>query len=183
MMKKIYFLFILACIFLSSCGPKINQKQKQKLEQLTQSVDSVAVVVNAIDSAELISRVSDFFAKKNYVQNEMKDTLERETIFMLDAFVQLRKGMGYLQEQYIPIREEANIMQQQLIDLNHDVENRLIDEKKFDKYYQLEKDNFEQLFLAAGRLNEVNQKTLKAYNERLPKIDSLINAYKARLNE
>lgn len=174
---------IVALLFLASCGPKITKEQEERLNELTANIDSIASQIATIDSVKSQKMTSDFFAKKNYLQIKMTDTISRDILFKLDEFVQLRKGMGYLQGEYSGIAAEAKIMQQQMEDLNHDVESGLIEEKQFEKYYELEKTNFDKLKFAAERLVDVNERMHPAYNKQVVFIDSLINAHKAKLND
>ncbi|MDB4083175.1 hypothetical protein N9502_02795, partial [Vicingaceae bacterium] len=60
-MKK--HLLTLSFIFslLVSCGPKINPGQQESLQNLTNQVDSVTELVNALDSAELNQLADNFF--------------------------------------------------------------------------------------------------------------------------
>ena len=169
--------------FLVACGPKINSAQQDKLENLTTKVDSIAKKVNALDSAALVQLTNDFFERKNFIQEKMTDTLEPEIIFKLDAFVQLRKEMGFIRGQYAVIKSEANILKQQLIDLNHDVSKRLVEEKRFDQYYELENENYTKLADAATKLIAGVEQGTEKYNELVVIADSVIAAYKANLNE
>lgn len=182
-MKYISLIALTLSVLFTACGPKINTEQQQKLETLTVKVDSIVEKVNELDSASLIKMTEDFFNKKNFIQEKMADTLEPKTIFMLDAFIQLRKEMGYIRGQYGIIKSEANILQQQLVDLNHDVSKRLVEEKRFDKYYDLEFENYNQLSTAASGLFSGVETGTERYKEMVGEVDSLIKAYKANLNE
>lgn len=182
-MKYISLFVLTFSVLLTSCGSKINKEQQQKLEALTVKVNSITKKVNELDSAALVKLTDEFFERRNFIQQKMTDTLPPEMIFMLDAFIQLRKEMGYIRGQYGMIKLEANILQQQLVDLNHDVSKRLVEEKRFDKYYDLEFQNYNQLSTAASGLFSGVETGTKKYNEMVGEVDSLIKAYKAKLNE
>lgn len=182
-MKRNILILFAAISLMVSCGPKINSTQQKSLEQLTQKVDSVAELVNALDSAELTQLIDSFFNRKIFIQNKIVDTLKPEMIFKLDSFVQLRKGMGFIRGEYYTIKNEANILKQQMLDLNHDVSKRLVEEKQFDRYYTLEKINYDQLAIATSQLTAAIEKGSNKYESLLPVIDSVIEAYKANLHE
>ena len=183
MKKPLFTLSLIFSLLIVSCGPKINPDQKESIEKLTNQVDSVAKVVNALDSAEVKQLADNFFDRKNYIQNKIVDTLKPEMIFKLDAFVQLRKEMGFIRGEYGTIKNEANILKKQIADLNHDVSEGLVDEKQFERYYSLEKTNYDQLTMATGQLTAAITEGSKKYNELLPEVDSLIAAYKESVNE
>ena len=182
-MKKYIIILLSTSSMLVACGPKINSTQQDSLQKLTNNVDSVAELVNALDSAELTQLADNFFERKNFIQNKMVDTLQPEVIFKLDSFVQLRKEMGFIRGEYLTIKNEANILKQQMIDLNHDVSKRLVEEKQFDRYYTLEKTNYDELTMATSQLMAAIEQGSIRYETLLPAIDSLITAYKAKLNE
>ena len=91
--------------------------------------------------------------------------------------------MGFIRGQYAVIKSEANILKQQLIDLNHDVSKRLVEEKRFDQYYELENENYTKLADAATKLIAGVEQGTEKYNELVVIADSVIDAYKANLNE
>lgn len=182
-MKKLLMLSFPVSLFLFSCGPKINEDQQAKLNELSESVDSIIVAVNGLDSAELFKMTTDFFEKKEFLQQKMSDTLKPELIFKIDEFIQLRKAMNFVASEYSPIKAEAKITENQVKDLKQDVDNRLIDEKKFNTYYELEQKNFSQLKFATDRLVDISKQAKEGYEEKTPLVDSLITAYKAKTNE
>jgi len=181
---KVFFIPLLICsLVLVACGPKINDNQQKQLKKLTEQVDSITKTINAIDSAKLITMTSNFFERKEYVQNNLVDTVDKKTLFKLDDFIQLRKGMGYLATEYSSVKSETNIMSQQIEDLNHDVDKGLIEEKQFNRYIGLELENFKQLQPAAGRLIAINENMKNQYNSKVGLVDSLIAANKTKLND
>ena len=74
MKKHLFTLSLIFSLLIVSCGPKINPDQKESIEKLTNQVDSVAKVVNALDSAEVKQLADNFFDRKNYIQNKIVDT-------------------------------------------------------------------------------------------------------------
>ena len=182
MRNSILFLFSIS-LLLNSCGPKINSEQQNNLELLTAKVDSIVNEVNTLDSVALMDLTNDFFDRKNYLQRQVSDTIAPELIFKIDSFIQLRKGMGFIRGEFSPIKTEANILKQQLEDLSHDVDNRLVEEKQFDRYFELEKNNFDELSIAYQQLSVSIELVTKKYNLLAPGIDSFIEDYKARIND
>ncbi len=182
MRKSILFLSVIG-LFLTACGPKINSDQQKSLSTLTSQVDSVTSIINAMDSVELMTLTDNFFNRKNFLQKQMIDTLEPEIIFKLDGFIQLRKTMGFIRGEYGVIKKEANIMKHQMVDLNHDVSERLIEEKQFGRYYSLEKANYDELKLASIQLKRAVEVSTKEYNERIVAVESVIDAYKTKKDE
>ena len=182
-MKKITFVLLSSILLLTACGPKINKEQQERLEVITESVDSITTAVNELDSASIDQMIKEFAKKKEYIQNGLKDTVPYSLIYRLDDFIQLKKGMLFIQNEFNMIKKEANLMNSQIKDLNHDVDNRLVEEDQFERYYELEKKNSEQLETAASQLLLRVKKMQEEYPKLVPVVDSLIDANNAKLNE
>lgn len=182
-MKKITVVLLSSLFLLVACSPKINKDQQARLEAITDRVDSIAEAINDIDSLALEQKLREFFEKKEFIQNGLKDTVPYDLIFKLDEFVQLRKHMGFIQKEYSMIKREANLMNAQIEDLNHDVNNSLIEENQFERYYELEKKNSEQLKAASDQLFFNIRRVDEKYPELVPLVDSIIDSYKSEMNE
>jgi len=175
-MKK--YLIIIIASLLVACGPKISAEQSEKLENLTLKVDSaVDILTNTIDSNRLITLTSDYLNKQSFFENDMKDTVDRETIFLIDEFMRDKKAIKYLSANYGPFMNEAKAMKEQLQDLKLDIDNRLVDQEQFKKYYDLENNNFLELDNAVKTIKDVYLRVDSELVRRTPKIDSIINAY------
>ncbi len=182
-MKKIFFLTFLCCGLLA-CGPKITSEQVRQLDELEAGVDSaVALLMNEIDSTTVFNLTNSFFKDREFFQNEMNDTLDTKTIFFIDKYMGYKKSMQFLQLNYRSIAKESLIMQKQIKDLRHDVENRLVDESRFVKYYELEFSNFTQLQEASKQIGNIYNKSSAELAEMRPKIDSIVTAYKSKIVE
>lgn len=182
-MKQLSIILISVSFFLTACGTNITDAQQTKIDALEIGIDTIVKNVTAIDSVEVIKMVTNFNARKNYLQKEMTDTIDQEALFALDRFVSLRKGMAFIGSEYSSIKSEALVMQKQIEDFQHDIDHKHMDETQFERYYALEKENFDRLEQSAERLVITNSKITEAYNERVIFVDSLINAYKNRVNE
>lgn len=181
-MKKAFLLSGIS-LLLVACGAKISKEQSTQLEQLSTNVNaSVAILMNDIDSSRLVEMSNEFFANRAFFQNVMNDTIDTETIFIIDDYMRNKKAMEYIKTNFIPIRLEAQSMQQQILDLEHDVENGLVEQEQFDKYYELESRNFEQLERAINQINSIYLRIDTELVQKAPKIDSIINAYKAKMD-
>lgn len=178
-MKNYASIGLVILLFTASCGPKINEKQQESLNELTLKVDSSLAILTAIDSAEMMQMGSDFEQMKFFLLNDIKDTLSPATVFYLDSFLNLKKPMAFITSKYSPLKQEGLIIQQQMKDLKQDVENRLVDEEQFEKYYTLEKENYSKLHEAVGQFNNAYNVSRRRYTNMKPKIDSIISASKS----
>ena len=113
----------------------------------------------------------------------MKDTLSRETLFFLDSFLVMKKTLRFLNKDFFAIRNEVKTITKQLADLKKDVDNGLVNETHFEEYFKMENDNFRQMHLICLPINENFIKDFDKYERMTPKVDSIISAYKAKINE
>ena len=181
-MKKAL-LFNIICFLLVACGTKITDDQVKKLDQLTQRVDSsVDILINQIDSNKVVELTDEFFMKKSFFENEMKDTIDRATIFIIDNYMRSKKSMEYIRMNFAPLIQEAKTMQLQISDLKHDIDNRLIDQEQFEKYYDLENRNSLELESAVEQIKSIYLKMNEELVKKNPQIDSIINVYNKKVD-
>lgn len=179
-MKNISFLLFSIALILIACGPKISAEQEEKLSQLNQEVDSTYQTIMAVDSNKLIEITNGFAERRDFITKNMSDTISREVAFYLDSFLMMKKGILFLSKEYKPILKESKIVKKQLQDLNHDVQNRLVDEKHFEKYYFLEQDNHMKLKGIVSQIKKAYDIIEEKYFRMLPKVDSIIEASKQK---
>lgn len=178
-MKNFIPIVLVILLFTVSCSPKINEQQQESLNELTLKVDSSVAILAAIDSAEIMQMGNEFEKMKGFLLNDIKDTLSPETVFYLDSFVNLKKPMAFITSKYVPLKKEAITVQQQMKDLKQDVDNRLVDEEHFEKYYRLEEENYNKLNDAVGQFNKAYNVSKRRYSNMKPKVDSIISASKS----
>lgn len=181
-MRIKFLLFSGICTLLIACGPSINDQQWKQLKQLTKDVDSVHHIISQVDSSEILEIIKGFKERRNYIINEMSDTLSPETIFYLDTFLVMKKSILFFESQYFPILEESSIMKAQIKDLTTDASNRLIEEERFQSYYELEQDNFMKLLNVSEAISRKYNIINRKYYNMLPKVDSIISATRKEPN-
>ena len=74
-------------------------------------------------------------------------------------------------------------MLEQMENLSHDIDKRLIDTKGFEQYYQLEFDNYNKMRDAVNRLNLAYRVCKQRIDSLDGKLDSVMIAYKKEHNE
>ena len=180
-MKLIKTLFIGLSIsaVLVACGPQISKEKLAQIDELEAMINDASEMLNAVDSATAIQAVDTYNENLHYIQNNLKDTLPRQEAFFVDTYYRLRKIMQKFSENYNTLSSEVVIAKQQLTNLRKDAKNGLVEEKQFDEYLALERQNTEGLFNATKDLMEPFQKALPLYEKKNPRIDSLIQSFEA----
>lgn len=178
-MKKISTLLVISSIlfFLSACGPTIPDAKMQELNKLENTLDSSEKLLLSIDSADAFATIAKFRENLNFIQSEMNDTLPMRAAVVVDKYFRFRKIVDNYQNNYSIIKDEVNTSQEQLRNLRFDAENGLVEEKKFDDYFALEKENIEAVEAAIGKMTSDLEQTLPVLKEQTPKVDSIIKVY------
>ena len=181
-MKLIKYLFatLTAISLLIACGPNIPQEKMDELSALDQKLDSVILLVETVDSARAVNAVGTFEKNIEIIQYDLKDTFPRETAFFVDSYYRLKKALRNFARDYNMLSNELVIAEQQLKDLRTDAENGLIEVEQFNDYLVLETENINELKAVSESIIPPMQKALPIFEEKNPRIDSIIQAYKAK---
>jgi hypothetical protein len=179
------YLPIIAIVFsigiLSSCTKNLTEEQNQKLNALGLQLDSTLSSLNEIDSAKTFDSSENYFENLNFIQNEMTDTIDRETTFFIDKYYSLRKDFKLFKTNYSKVRKEIAVTRTQLANLKHDGDNGLLQEGQFDKYYHLESNNIILIMETVNGVTKAVEQILPAYEKMNTKIDSIVNSSKQKM--
>ncbi len=181
-MKYSFAFVILVSLFVSSCAPKISTEKQEQLNELSLRADSSLQELNSLDTAKAFANASHFWENVNFIQNKMTDTIDVNTAKTIDRYYALRKAFKLFQANYSKSLKEMELCKKQIQDLNHDVNNDIVDETQFDRYYHLESNN---IVLAEEAVNEVLRAIntiLPIYDTLNPKIDSILAISKSSAN-
>ncbi len=167
-------------LFAIGCGPSISEEKLNQIGELETILDSSEARVLSIDTA-LAKQLADTFELKLYFfQYKLKDTLPREEATFIDTWYGMRKTVRKYSRNVDLILNEINISKKQMQDLRFDAENGLLDEKQFDDYISLERNNVEKVGYAADDLMNRFEKVYPLIQKKLPRVDSLIKAYREK---
>jgi hypothetical protein len=149
----------------------------QELNKLENTLDSSEKVLLSIDSADAFSTLVDFYKNMEFINSKMNDTLPMQAAIIVDRYFRLRKVTDNYQSNYSAIKNEVNASQEQLDNLRFDAKNGLVEEKQFDDYLALEKENIDVVELAINKMISELEPILPILKEQTPKVDSIIKVY------
>jgi|GEM_PF-5408150 len=171
------FIYIAILFLLFSCGVKITSEQQEHLDELKITYDSLIVGFEKIDSSQITFLISDYTKKREFFSKEMKDTLGEDQMLLIDEFMGLNKHLDYLENGYEILGDEIKTTAEQLNLMQTDIDNRLIDQKQFTKYIEVEYENMNALEGEIGRYFGTYNGFAIYYEENIAKIESIIKAY------
>jgi hypothetical protein len=161
----------------------MSDQQKEELTNIQLLIDSSGYYLTSIDSVFAIGATNNFNSNIHYIKNDMVDTLDNETMLFIDKYYGLRKGFRKLGEKYLGTMAEYKISREQVKNLKHDINNGLVEPNQLDQYLELEKKNIELVFESSKTIAKLNKNLVPLYEKMNPKIDSLIEASKAKLKQ
>lgn len=165
-------------IGLYACRPSIPDEKLSQIDSLEKVLDSAKIRIETIDTITAFDMAENFETKLLFFQAEMKDTLPRVEANFVDKWYRMRKPMRKFSANYLLFKNELEINIQQMKDLRYDAENGLLEEKHFDEYIALEKDNVSNISSAVHDMVDNYEWVKPQYEKKLPRVDSLIRAYK-----
>ncbi len=138
-MKGINILFV--CFVLASCTSKVSKWQNQ-ITACIASVDSTRYSLNTqIDSSALVDLLNDSkFKWERLKQQLMRDTLDKESLIVLDAFNTAYSNSKNLTEERNSCNVANNALKKRLLNLLDDIEHGNGDRSSYCASVQHEKE-------------------------------------------
>ncbi len=180
---KIYFAFIILCTALFACNSTPYTEEIREAEKLIATLDSAEGELAEIDTAGVRNASKGYSAKVGFIQNKFKnsqDTIDRELAELLTGYKELKKPY----QRFIPIyestRKEIEFSGKQLRNLKFDLENNSLDSQMVAEFMQAERDAVKKVIQSIEQLKTSKTVTKKKAAIWEPKIDSVVNALKAK---
>ena len=158
---------------LSACLSKQDEENLAKVDELIAMNDSSISALEATDSSTIYVHHDTLFSNLNYLQTHLTDTLERSLLKKLSDYRDIRKAYRAYKEQFTLTLNEARNEKEQLIKLKQDIENDIVKEDKFEKYYDLEFTNVKVIKENTDKLTVRINLSEEIYNQLAPTVDSL----------
>lgn len=167
--------------FLFSCGTR-NAQLISEVEKLEEQLKKAQQSIASIDTSKIGNYLQISTENLKYIQENYKDTLNKENAFLLSDYSSARKSLKRFSEQYSDVIRELSYTQAQLSALKADVENNIVDEQKFSDYFNAESKSVEKLAELTNNLNNWYASALRVYEEKNPSIEKFISQLKEKQN-
>tara|TARA_B100000508_G_C11451840_1_gene274526 strand:+ start:67 stop:612 length:546 start_codon:yes stop_codon:yes gene_type:complete len=180
-MRFLLIFFIVS--FLFACGPKISSEQQEHLDELVITQDSLNTWFARIDNPSFDSMMQVFNLRKDYIKNEMKDTLSKEAVVKLNAFLLQSNDYDFLEENFPIMKAELETASEQLQLMQKDIDAGVIGAEKFEEYIEIEYENSKVLQRELNRFISTYRSQIELYHTMVEEVDSIIQDYKFRKGE
>jgi len=135
-MKKVLLsLLLVATIF--SCRNSF-EAEHQQIVDLQTTIDEAEKVLLAIDTVETFTMVREF-KQELWRFGAKYDSLDKEAAFKMADYYANKKSLYFLYDNYAVFVKEIDLSRKQLLNLKKDLDNNIIDQKKFEEYLITEK--------------------------------------------
>jgi len=181
-MRTIIFTLLIASLVVA-CGPKISSEQQEHLDELVITQDTLNAWFARIDNPSFDSILTVFNARKDFIKNEMKDTLNKDAVILLNAYLLQANDYDFMQENFPVMKAELETATKQLELMQKDIDAGVLGAEKFEEYIEIEYENSRVLQNELNRLIRTYRSQIELYHTTVEEVDSIINDYKLRKGE
>ena len=169
---KLHFLFALF-LTLAACSNEQTKQQLAQLQELQQHYEKVNTQFANLPLDWFQEKLKENEIKTAFIQNNIQDTIDKNTAFTFGDFMRLRRNIKKFQAAYE--EQEKNLMfaQNQLNSLTTDVNNELIDKVDFETYFQRESKALNDI---AERVEQL-ERWANNLKERYHQLDDFVNEF------
>ncbi len=171
---------ILVLSFIVSCSSQQDKENIAKVEALIQETQTYVEQLEATDSVSISEHYKKMMHHIEYLQLNLTDSIPTPLIAKLSDYRAHRKTYQFYGKKFSSTLKDAKLEVKQLEALKKDIENNIVDENKFDNYYQLEASNVGAIAENTIKMVESIEKSEEVYAEISPVADSLMKAVMAR---
>ncbi len=168
-------------IMLVGCLSDQDKANIEKVNQLIEETKSQADALEATDYEQIMIHHDTIFANLGFLSRNLEDTLSKDLLIMLGDYRAMRKVYAKYKTGYNEMLAAAKTEIDQLNALKQDIENDIVKEEKFDKYYQLEQSNVNTIVEQIDQLTVKITSAEELYTQYAPTVDSLSTVTRAKL--
>lgn len=173
-----YFIGLMLFLSLTSCHDVKKQKQLQQINDMIQTVDSIAQTRNTIHADSVSLMLSEIAVVRQSIQdNYDSDTITMEFAQELEDYKLAWHALKKVQQNNLLLETGIREEQKALAELQKDIQSGNGNRAKYDNYIRFEKNKVAQIrVLLSGTIQNKNTGTtiyhqlhddMKAYNEQL----------------
>ncbi|HOY31316.1 MAG TPA: hypothetical protein PKW80_05505 [Bacteroidales bacterium] len=174
---------IVTLIMLCSCNNAVREKQLAKIDSLMAVIDSAGKNLNKINKDTISKRFDTFRNTNKSVAEHYQEYRNEENWNYLCEYQNVRKPFKTMVKRYNSYINDLKTSKEQLENLRHDVEKKLISEEEFNNYFIIEKNSAHEItFKINKQINEVLSQ-MKNFDTIQPYLLKLIDSYPENKNK
>ena len=164
-MKQFAVLFLFS-IFVTSCSDLKKGEQLEQIDQMSNSVDSVEVVLlsNQVDSLRKMQSLADTVVKR-ISRNYRSDTVSLEFGKKMDSYKQMILSLPVVIEDQVTLNENIQTLRSSLLDLKVDISSASGKRNQYNEYISFEKAKLDSVRIKAKEYMELRNKLIAHFNQ------------------
>lgn len=172
------FLFLTAILY--SCKRTKYAKEIASLDSLQTILSKADSTLNSIDTAKTNAYYLDAKNNLNYIQNNYKDTMERELAIFLSDYRSILESLESFNSERNQLLKELNYSQKQIENLIHDLKNNAVEKTKITEYYNTEIEAANELLPSVNAMVDMAKKQLTDYEQKNKRVLEIVNGLKQK---
>ncbi len=168
-------------VILVGCLSDQDKANIEKVDELIQETQTQADALEATDYEQIMVHHDTIFANLGFLSRNLEDTVSKDLLVMLGDYRSMRKVYAKYKTGYNEMLAAAKTEIDQLNALKQDIENDIVKEEKFDKYFQLEQSNVNTIVEQIDQLTVKINSAEELYSQYGPVVDSLSAATREKL--
>ena len=175
--KNIVLLLFFAGSLFQSCNRvNIYQAKSRSLDSLSGAINALVKEVDKTDTIILEKAISRFKQYKQFIQQNVKDTVAKTEADFLQQFYTSGNDLQNFSINRYSIKARTSLINSQLEKLKLDVKNRSIPEEKLIEYTNQEKKEADHLINAGHDQQKLFYTSLQEFKTALKGVEDLIKA-------
>jgi hypothetical protein len=175
--KNSLVLLFFAGLFFQSCNKNDVYAAKIKtLDSLSGAVNTHATEMNKIDTIILAKAILRFDQYKQFIQQNVKDTVTKSEADFIQQFYTCGKSLAGFDLNRRSLKARTSLINSQLEKLKSDAKNNLLPEEKLIEFTDLEKKEANSLIEASNKQQQLFYTSLQEFKAALKGVEYLIKA-------
>lgn len=158
---------------LAGCLSEEDKANMDKVDQLITDTQEQLTALEATDYDAILVHHDTLFSNLGLLSRNLEDTVSKRLLVMLGDYRGMRKVYSKYKKSYPELVAATKTEIEQLKSLKKDIENNIVKEDKFEKYYQLEQNNVNTIIDKVGQITVKINKAEELYSIYAPSVDSL----------
>tara|TARA_R110002049_G_scaffold41623_1_gene125086 strand:- start:5219 stop:5788 length:570 start_codon:yes stop_codon:yes gene_type:complete len=166
---------------LAGCLSDQDKANIEKVDQLIADTQEQLTALEATDYDAILVHHDTLFSNLGLLGRNLEDTVSKRLLVMLGDYRGMRKVYAKYKKSYPDLLAATKTEIEQLESLKKDIENDIVKEDKFEKYYQLEQNNVNTIIDKVGQITVKINRAEELYKDYAPAVDSLSAAVREKI--
>lgn len=158
---------------LAGCLSEEDKVNIEKVDQLIADTQEQLTALEATNYEAILVHHDTLFSNLGLLGRNLEDTVSKRLLVMLGDYRGMRKVYAKYKKSYPELLAATKTEIEQLESLKKDIENDIVKEDKFEKYYQLEQNNVNTIIDKVGQISVKINRAEELYKDYAPSVDSL----------